>query len=730
METIYIKSEEDLNKYQAMIQGKEMDISSIVEGFKSKDVKIVLDGTMKISSKHVPTVKYFIWSLVNAGFNVDVDIKLNQKIDRSTVIRSDLISKEMAYLIYSIPSNVQVNCVYEKPDGQVLSINGRYFSADWEGVFILKSKSDFSGEYKDFIDEIRLDKYDEIIKCNSISDIENQIGKIKDYGHVKLAIDLDKNEYNENFLQVLALFIKEAESKGKIIDVVINAEDMKISVDVARTLLENKHFNSYDGVSILYSGEYDNTYTGEEMLTAMAKAKLFIDEVKNSKASPFEKYLMIYRYVSQRRYISNEETQGKTRDIISILNGDDIVCAGYANLLKWICNEVGIECETQDVNVGTEAHRNNRVYIKDDKYGLDGWFYADATWDSHGYENSQRYSFCLVPIDDVKHIKRNLSFSNSRDSLGVFYGNAKEFVNVQGFTSRSYYISDKYVEKLGIHETMSEKEAREAFDSAIDVIERIMNRNSIGKYIFNVDNSSIISSVHNIGGIHKYIVLYLSGVFSEEELEQIMIQTDQEYGKKLKEDYDNQRLLRQNSDLRNFDYITKMNIENREEDILDAENTIKKMKEEDPNNPEIAELEEGIKEVKVWIEEHKIEREKKREELIESFSIDVIDRDKEFKNIKDFLVNDCLDWQKVNQIFKHIRSQSKPIGLENFYNAVVESYIAQGFPREDAEKMAKEEIEKTQNEIQCSFGAKSTNCFMPNSAASGVLAGSTNSSGK
>ena len=77
------------------------------------------------------------------------------------------------------------------------------------------------------------------------------------------------------------------------------------------------------------------------------KCNDFVDYIKSLDASPFEKYLIIYRYVTSFVYKENKEHPPLARKLISVMSGNDIVCVGYSKLLEYLCKEVGIGCETQ-----------------------------------------------------------------------------------------------------------------------------------------------------------------------------------------------------------------------------------------------------------------------------------------------------------------------------------------------------------------------------------------------
>ena len=132
--------------------------------------------------------------------------------------------------------------------------------------------------------------------------------------------------------------------------------------------------------------------TAEQALDASRRINKFVEHINKVKEdgtslSPLEKYICAYQFVSSFMYKSeNEEKENylTSRNLVSILTGDKIVCEGYAAMLKEICTRLDIPCEIQcfkfkDSDTG---HANNLVKINDDKYNIHTIYYADACWDS------------------------------------------------------------------------------------------------------------------------------------------------------------------------------------------------------------------------------------------------------------------------------------------------------------------------------------------------------------
>ena len=189
----------------------------------------------------------------------------------------------------------------------------------------------------------------------------------------------------------------------------IKADELRLTSSEFIDFIDLEDELKKEDVEFFLSEDADE-YSLDQTISAYLKCKEFADFVKQTETSPFEKYLMIYRFVTDRVYNDSKESVGAPRNLISILTSDEIVCVGYAKLLKFLCDEVGIKCECQSMDViyknkeENGRHRNNIVYLKDEKYGIDGLYYADACWDSIEKDECPflKYSYAFVPISDVE----------------------------------------------------------------------------------------------------------------------------------------------------------------------------------------------------------------------------------------------------------------------------------------------------------------------------------------
>lgn len=149
-------------------------------------------------------------------------------------------------------------------------------------------------------------------------------------------------------------------------------------------------------------------YTVEEYIIEHEKLENCINDIKNSKMSPLEKYFAVYNIVKKfKPYKENKEDLKQARKIKYILNNNYIVCMGYCNLLIELLDRIGIEACDYVTNVydyelnKKEGHARTIININDDKYNVNGYYIADVTWDNHKNKNDT-YDYALRPFHSMQ----------------------------------------------------------------------------------------------------------------------------------------------------------------------------------------------------------------------------------------------------------------------------------------------------------------------------------------
>ncbi len=168
-------------------------------------------------------------------------------------------------------------------------------------------------------------------------------------------------------------------------------------------------------------GDGQKGYSFHEAVVASRRIDEIVTQIKNAKVdgeelSPLEKYLYAYIFVTD--FVYKESGNGSTdeafesRSVVRVLNGDKIVCVGYVSMLSEICKRLNIPLKPQFVvdNYGAENkideinHAGLEVYIKDEKYGVDGMFYSDPTQDSIDEEGARSVCHALIGFDELERI--------------------------------------------------------------------------------------------------------------------------------------------------------------------------------------------------------------------------------------------------------------------------------------------------------------------------------------
>ena len=191
--------------------------------------------------------------------------------------------------------------------------------------------------------------------------------------------------------------------------------------------------------------EVDRSFSFQSVINANRQIDDIVNKVKEAKKSfpdisIFEQFMILYEEVTDFIYKEEERyDQLNASHWISVINSDTIVCTGYASLMqeltKRIFNEKDVLVLENDVDVFDKrrdelisAHANNVIFLKDDKYGINGLFYLDPCWDSiETKEDIKAYSYCCIPLCDILNHKffefkfRNVYRYNLQDSYNKFF---------------------------------------------------------------------------------------------------------------------------------------------------------------------------------------------------------------------------------------------------------------------------------------------------------------------
>lgn len=256
--------------------------------------------------------------------------------------------------------------------------------------------------------------YDNIIKTKDeiVKDFD-----IKEKGTLEISFYINNDGLKNKLLE----FVK----KYKDFNIVIYEKNFKDIIDA----LGNEN---YPNLKIEFPNS-ENPISYKEFYDMYQKLIDIVDFVKHYNLSPLEKIMSVYDIVKSNKYKMEDlgEDYSTSRDLNKIILNDKIVCVGFANLMDFILTNLDIKCKSANYvysNKNNTGHRRNFVYLKDDKYNIEGIFFLDATWDSRKDDKYlDNYYFFLKPFKFFKFLNAN-EFIVSPEKLKTLERNNEEFI--------------------------------------------------------------------------------------------------------------------------------------------------------------------------------------------------------------------------------------------------------------------------------------------------------------
>lgn len=411
---------------------------------------------------------------------------------------------------------------------------------------------------------------------NSISKYFEKRKQFKN-NNLKYLLKVDRKFLgDDDYIQIVAEYVSILSSYGlKPSDIVMAyGNDYKKKIFNAKELEHLKGLESIAKQSGVTVGilDYGGFYNLEQVKNANEKIKKVANEIKKSNFTPLEKLLYAYLYVSKFVYKSETEQEGisKSRSVYGVLNGDKIVCAGFAELLKAIIDEVGDKnirifenqvgciCKDDDTKgLVFSSHQNVIAVLKDDKYKINGYYYCDPTWDS---DENELLSYFLIEIKEIKNILNYggiLEMYSTMDKKDKYFDkhntnghrvyvqgknktNAYSNVGYPGYSSVSknkfniiedefcdYVLSrPDFVDFIALKETLkSMKKSNLSFDELLEKNYKLANENPDKLQIFS--NQSVLwrylkqNSPHiDIGAIQNALLKVYGVIYPQENKDQ------------------------------------------------------------------------------------------------------------------------------------------------------------------------------------------------------------------
>ena len=252
-------------------------------------------------------------------------------------------------------------------------------------------------KYKQHLKELRLimEKYKghekDILKDANIVVMNFDIKKSLEY------LKQNKELYNKKI--VINASIYEEFNKKEVSEIIKNIPNLYIKIEQNSELI-----------------------TFEEFIKTKEIIDNIVKEIETFNFSPLEQ--IMYAYDIAKDHIYKKENEGEnenvSRNLTSVLLGDKIVCVGYAEVFNTILNKLGIKSNIVALdNIEKKpGHAINTVYIKDEKYNINGVYYFDPTGDRKKDENSDlhmlQYKYFARTISQRDLLEKKLVDRNTK----------------------------------------------------------------------------------------------------------------------------------------------------------------------------------------------------------------------------------------------------------------------------------------------------------------------------
>jgi len=320
-------------------------------------------------------------------------------------------------------------------------------------------------------------------KFKSLSELSISLKDLKDEDFDNLIylpdnceITIKLNSTNElDYLNSVKQFLDKLDKLDK---------NFTIKIKVIRRSNFKKVFdNKYNNLNLIIDND-SHDYEYDEYIEEEKKLEELVEPIKNANLSPLEKYLGVYNIVKNfKKYKESENNTDESRYLRYILNGEYIVCVGYAKLLVELLDKVGIKAITFSTDVDTSyddgftleektvefaGHRRVIVSIDDYKYNVHGLYMADPTWDNSLDNNLLNHA--LMTYDKMQISRRMFSLNNFNIILDIH--NFKEFNAQVNFFLKKYLKRDEefYSRQTSSYQEIVLKSYKDVCNSIINSI--------------------------------------------------------------------------------------------------------------------------------------------------------------------------------------------------------------------------------------------------------------------
>lgn len=180
-----------------------------------------------------------------------------------------------------------------------------------------------------------------------------------------------------------------------------------LSLDKNTCLRLKEVFKDFPNIKLMVEGNQELVSISDYERTVFA-IDTIVDKIKKYNYSPLEQLILAYDLIRDRFYVKEDEGEdySVSRDLTSSLLGDKIVCVGFANIFDAVCKKLNLNSSMfflDNRKDTTTGHARNMVYLIDEKYGIDGIYFFDPTFDcKKDDENNFLFSYRFFAKDYIE----------------------------------------------------------------------------------------------------------------------------------------------------------------------------------------------------------------------------------------------------------------------------------------------------------------------------------------
>ena len=491
--------------------------TTISNNFRKKLQKVFIENV----SKNIEELSYSNRILDNIELSLFPNLKKVSIKDAGEIISKNELE------MFLKRSNIEEFNTDGKFDDDILK-DGIFMDVEGDKYGVYKDKKISSGNffYKEFIDRYNIysqnpyENIDTIIKV-----IEDGKNKFEIDENIDIMVydkieDIEKKEtsssiikYNISNKMIKLKNINKVEDAQRVIDSFVNS-----NYDISEVILELENKTYSDMIKLKHLEkeynlkiEYNNsleTITADEFITMRATLDYYKSLIEDKNLSPLEKATFGYDIIKSFVYneVKEDENKSISRNIHSIIESGNIVCVGYARFYAELMKEIGINGYAfgTAVPIDGENFGHARVLLKidDPKYGIDGTYAFDPTWDSarnfvkvidkdgnekirnmnnleendtvvRKYDRLSRYKYFLVPRNEYeeKFVGEKMPKLNEADYYGADEISKSEMKNDSNLDLISFP-KEKFeylVRKIKLCEGYSKESIDELIDEILDI---------------------------------------------------------------------------------------------------------------------------------------------------------------------------------------------------------------------------------------------------------------------